>query len=76
MRRSILIFVLGLVTLAGFGQTPRNIAKEAIPVSMIQVTYAAQFPAFDTKTNYGFTNTIGGSFIYKAKSNCTVYNKY
>ena len=70
MRKPILILVLTLaVNFVGLAQTPRNIAKEAIPVTMVQVTYAAQFPAFDTRTDYGFTNTIGGSLIHKTQSN-------
>lgn len=56
-------------TLAVFGQTPRNIAKEPIPVSMFQATYATQFPGLDTRTDYGFTNTIGGSVIHKTQDN-------
>lgn len=56
--------------IAGISQTtPRNIANEVIPTAMFQVTYAAQFPGLDTKDIYGFTNTIGGSVIYKTKNN-------
>lgn len=69
MRKTLLTIVLILTSFVGFGQTPRNIANEAIPVTMFQVTYAAQFPAFDTRNDYGFTNTIGGSVIHKTKSN-------
>jgi hypothetical protein len=63
------ILLVLTVTFSGFAQTPRNIKKESIPTFMFQVTYAAQFPGLDTKTDYGFTNTIGGSVIYKTKSN-------
>ena len=63
-----LLFTL-IAVLSGIAQTPRHIEKESIPTAMFQVTYAAQFPGLDTKIDYGFTNTIGGSFIYKTKSN-------
>lgn len=70
MRKTILTFTLVLASaFAVLAQTPRNIAKESIPVSMVQVTYAAQFPGFDTRTDYGFTNTIGGSIIHKTQDN-------
>lgn len=70
MKRPILLLVLIMTaTFAGFAQTPRNIANESIPFSMVQVTYAAQFPGLDTRTDYGFSNTIGGSLIYKTQSN-------
>jgi hypothetical protein len=69
MRKTVFTLVLALAAVSTFAQTPRNIAKEAIPVSMFQVTYAAQFPALDTKSDYGFTNTIGGSFIHKTQGN-------
>lgn len=63
-----ILFVL-VASISGFAQTPRNIKKEPIPTTMFQVTYAAQFPGLDTRTDYGFTNTIGGSVIYKTRSN-------
>ncbi len=63
-----LLFVLAAMT-SVVAQTPRNIDKEPIPVVMFQVTYAALFPGLDTKTDFGFTNNIGGSVIYKTKSN-------
>ena len=70
MKRNLLIAVLLLsATLSGFSQKTHNIEKEAIPVTMFQVTYAAQFPGLDTRTDYGFTNTVGGSVIYKTESN-------
>ena len=43
--------------------------KEPIPVAMFQATYALQLPAMDTRTMYGLTNTLGGSFVYKTASN-------
>lgn len=51
------------------GQKARNVQKDVIPAVMFQVTYAAQLPAMDTKTDFGFTNTIGGSVIYKNDNN-------
>lgn len=69
MKKTILILSLMALVQMSFGQKPRNIEKEAIPVVMFQVTYAAQLPGFDTKTDFGFTNTIGGSVIYKTQSN-------
>lgn len=70
MRKTTLFLLLVLA--AAFpmaGQTPRNLSKEAIPVTMFQITYSALFPGMDTKTDYGFSNTLGGSAIYKSKSN-------
>ena len=68
MKKQYLILLITLsFTLSGFAQ--RNIKKEAINTAMFQVTYAAQLPGFDTRTDYGFTNTLGGSFIYKTDKN-------
>lgn len=69
MRKAIFTLTLIFSVISAYCQTPRNIAKESIPVTMFQVTYAAQFPGLDTHTDYGFTNTIGGSVIHKTKSN-------
>lgn len=63
-----LLFSL-IAMFSGFAQTPRHIDKEPISTAMFQVTYAALFPGLDTKIDYGFTNNVGGSFIYKTKSN-------
>ena len=52
-----------------FAQLPKDIMKEPIPVAMFQATYAFHFPAFDLKTDYGVSNTIGGSFVFKTESN-------
>ena len=68
-RSTVTILFLLIATLSGFAQTPRHIDKEPISTAMFQVTYAAQFPGMDTKTDFGFTNTIGGSVIYKTKGN-------
>ena len=70
MRKTTLTLFLMLATVTSVvAQTPRNLSKEAIPVTMFQVTYAAQLPGMDTKTDFGFTNTIGGSVIYKSEGN-------
>lgn len=70
MRRLFIPLILLGLSLNLFAQDePKDIRKNAIPVAMFQVTYAAQLPALDTRVNYGFTNTIGGSFIYKTESN-------
>lgn len=70
MKKYIFTIICALIfTFLGVAQTPRNIKKESIPTAMFQVTYAAQFPGMDTKTDYGFTNTLGGSFIYKTEGN-------
>lgn len=65
----LLLCILCLSATVFAQEKPRDLAKEAIPTTMFQVTYAAQFPGLDTKNDYGFTNTIGGSVIYKTRSN-------
>ena len=47
----------------------RDIENEIVPTVLFQFTYAAQMPALDTKDLYGFTNTVGGSVIYKTENN-------
>ena len=71
MKKTILILTFAfLCVFSGFSQTtPRNIGTEVIPTAMFQVTYAAQFTGMDTRASFGFSNTIGGSFIYKTKNN-------
>lgn len=70
MRKTTLLLFFVLATMSTLvAQTPRNLNKEAIPVTMFQVTYAAQFPGLDTKNDFGFTNTLGGSVIYKSEGN-------
>lgn len=64
----LLLFVLAAMTPV-VAQTPRNLNKEVIPATMFQLTYAAQLPGLDTRTDFGFTNTIGGSVIYKSEGN-------
>ena len=70
MRRYILPLILcfGLAFNA-LAQQPKDIMKDPIPIAMFQVTYAFHIPAFDLKKDYGVSNTIGGSFIFKTESN-------
>ena len=69
-KTTLLLFFTLIGTLTAFAQNKgRDIAKDVIPATMFQVTYAAQFPGLDTKTDYGFTNTIGGSVIFKTGDN-------
>lgn len=67
--RKLFISLLLLSGLALQAQMPKDIMKEPIPVAMFQATYAFHFPAFDLKTDYGVSNTIGGSFVFKTASN-------
>jgi len=68
--RKILIPLFLLVSLCQvFAQPAKDIMKEPISVSMFQVTYAFELPAFDTRELYGITHSIGGSFVYKTASN-------
>ena len=70
MRKTPLLLFFVLITMASvIAQTPRNLSKEAIPATMFQVTYAALFPGLDTQTDFGFSNNIGGSIIYKSEGN-------
>ena len=70
MRKTTLTLFLILASVASLvAQTPRNLSKEAIPTTMFQVTYAALFPGMDTKTDFGFSNNVGGSVIYKSEGN-------
>ena len=71
MRKTTLLLFLFILSLQPvFSQAKlRNIAKDVVPTTMFQVTYAAQFTGLDTKSTFGFTNTIGGSVIYKTQGN-------
>lgn len=71
MRRFFAITVAILFTFnTAFSQGKlRNIQKEVVPTLMFGATYAALFPAFDTRVDYGFSNTIGGSAVYKTSQN-------
>ena len=68
MRCKRLIFILlAIIPFITYGQY--DIKKEAIPTWMFQVTYAYQIPGQDTKTLFGNNHSIGGSVIFKTKSN-------
>lgn len=71
MKRSLILLLLALLAgSSAFAQTKlRDIEKEIVPTTLFQFTYAAQLPGMDTRTDYGFTNTIGGSVIYKTDHN-------
>ncbi len=47
----------------------QDIKSDHIQTFLFQVTYAYQFPGRDTKVLYKNNNSIGGSFIYKSKTN-------
>ena len=66
---SLPLLLLLVVSLQVAAQQPKDIMKDPIPVAMFQATYAFQLPAFDTRVQYGFNHTIGGSFVYKTASN-------
>ena len=70
MRKLILLLIL-CISLAfnALAQQPKDIMKDPIPIAMFQATYAFHIPAFDLKKDYGVSNTIGGSFIYKTETN-------
>ena len=63
-----LLICLGL-TINLMAQMPKDIMKDPIPVAMFQATYAFQIPGLDTKTQYGISHNVGGSFVYKTESN-------
>ena len=70
MRKTTFFLIIALAsTTLIVAQTPRNLSKEAISTTMFQVTYAFQLPGLDTRTDYGFNSTIGGSVIYKSEGN-------
>ena len=50
-------------------QALRDIEHEVVPTTLFQFTYAALLPGLDTRTDYGFSNNIGGSVIYKTGGN-------
>lgn len=68
MRRKILTIIILLFTPL-FIMAQQDIKKEKIHTLMFQATYAYQFPGKDTKVLFGNNNSIGGSVIFKAKSN-------
>ena len=70
MRKTALTLFMILASVSSLvAQTPRDLSKASIPVTMFQVTYAALFPGLDTKTDFGFSNNVGGSVIYKTEGN-------
>ena len=63
-----LLLLIG-ISLQVSAQRSKDIMKEPIPVAMFQVTYGFQIPGLDTRTDFGVSHTIGGSFCYKTESN-------
>ena len=68
MKLKSLIFIL-LAVVPFLATAQQDIKTECIHTFMFQATYAYQFPGKDTKTLYNNNNSIGGSFVYKTKSN-------
>lgn len=60
----IILAIIPLITLA-----QKDIKTDTISTWMFQFTYAYQFPGKDTKILYNNNNTIGGSIVFKTKSN-------
>ena len=70
MKKALLVLLLvSAIGFSGQAQTLRNIDKEIVPTTLFQVTYAALLPGCDTKTEFGFSNNVGGSVIYKTDHN-------
>lgn len=69
MRKVIPLLLLLGVSLQVAAQQPKDIMKEPIPVLMFQVSYGFQLPALDTRKQYGFNHSLGGSIVYKTESN-------
>ena len=67
--RKYFIFLLLFAGLSLQAQLPKDIMKEPIPIVMFQATYAFHIPAFDLRADYGVSNTIGGSIVFKTASN-------
>lgn len=67
--RRILVPILLLLGILSFAQTPKDIMKEPIPIAMFRVAYAFHLPGLDTRKDYGFSNNLGGGFVYKTESN-------
>ena len=68
MKFKTLMFIL-LAVVPMLATAQQDIKTERINTFMFQATYAYQFPGKDTKTLYNNTNSIGGSLVYKTKSN-------
>ena len=65
--KSLIFILLTIVPLLAAAQ--QDIKTERINTFMFQATYAYQFPGKDTKTLYNNNNSVGGSLVYKTKSN-------
>ena len=63
------LFLLFGFSLQMAAQPVKDIMKDPIPVAMFQVTYAFHIPGLDTKSQYGVSHNVGGSFVYKTKTN-------
>lgn len=68
MKYKRLIFTL-LAILPFMSYAQQDIKHEHIMTWMFQATYAYQTPGQDTKTLFGNNNSIGGSIVFKTKSN-------
>ena len=68
MKCKSLIFIILLIT-PFLVKAQQDIKSEHIHTWMFEVTYAYQFPGKDTKVLYDNNNAIGGSVIYKSRSN-------
>lgn len=68
MNRKSLIFIL-LTILPFIVNAQHDIKKEHISTWMFQATYAFQVPGQDTKTLFGNNHSVGGSVVFKTKSN-------
>ena len=65
--KSLIFILLTIAPLLAAAQ--QDIKTERINTFMFQATYAYQFPGKDTKTLYNNNNSVGGSLVYKTKSN-------
>lgn len=68
MRVKRLILIL-LAIIPFVAEAQKDIKKEKISTWMFQVMYSYQFPGKDTKTLYKDNHSVGGSVIFKTKSN-------
>lgn len=68
MKRKNLIIIL-LLMAPFMANAQQDIKTEQIHTWMFQVTYAYQFPGKDTKVLFDNNHSIGGSVIYKSRSN-------
>ncbi|MBR6439209.1 MAG: hypothetical protein IKS65_08545 [Bacteroidales bacterium] len=68
MRFKRLIFIL-LAVIPFITKAQQDIKKDHVSTWMFQVTYAYQSPGQDTKVLFGNNHSVGGSVIFKTKSN-------